>query len=75
MHNILKKHFPIRPRYLQLQVSPTIDHSVHKNSSVIFNSTMVARDTIPFYSFLSDAMSHHKLLLYANIEKLTRTSR
>jgi hypothetical protein len=72
MHNILKKHFPIRPRYLQLQVSPTIDHSVHKNSSVIFNSTMVARDAIASYSFLSETMTHHKLLVFANIEKLTR---
>jgi hypothetical protein len=71
MQNIFKKLFPIRPRFLQLQVSPTIDHSVHKNSCVIFNSMMVARDAIPFYSFLSDVMSHHILLVSANIEKLT----
>jgi hypothetical protein len=56
MHNILKNLFPIRPRYLQLHVSPTIDHSVHKNIVVIFNSTMVARDAIPFYNFLSDTV-------------------
>jgi hypothetical protein len=71
MHNILKKLSPVRSRYLQLQVSPTIDHSVHKNFGVIFNSTMVARDAIPFYSFLSHAISHHKLLVSELIEKLT----
>jgi hypothetical protein len=72
MHNILKKVFPIRSWYLQLQVSPTIDHSVHTNYGVIFNSTMVARDAIPFYRFLSHAISHHKLLVSACIDKLTR---
>jgi hypothetical protein len=71
MHSILKNLFPNRPRYLQLQVSPTIDHSVHKKFGIIFNSTMVPREAIPFYSFLSDAMSRHKLLVSANIEKLT----
>jgi hypothetical protein len=33
---------------------------------------MVARDAIPFYSFLSHAMNHHKPFVSTNIEKLTR---
>jgi hypothetical protein len=72
MHSILKKLFPVRSWYLQFQVSPTIDHSVHKNFGIIFNWKMVARDVVPWYRFLSHTISHHKPLVSALIEKLTQ---